>query len=114
MNPRVLFLSPGYPAEMPLFTRGLAQVGARVFGVGDQPQSALPPEARTSLSDYLQVANLWDEQAVVGAVRGWLRGRTVERIECLWEPGVVLAAGLREALGAQGMRVETAERFRDK
>lgn len=114
MAPTVLFLSPGYPAEMPLFTRGLAQVGARVFGVGDQPPSALPAEARAALSDYLQVANLWDEQALVATVRGWLRGRTVERVECLWEPGVVLAARLCEALGAQGMRVETAERFRDK
>src|SRR6185503_5592533 len=114
MAPTVLFLSPGYPAEMPLFARGLSQVGARVFGVGDQPTSALPNEARAALSDYLQVANLWDEQAVVGAVRGWLRGRTVDRVECLWEPGVVLAARLREALGAPGMDVETATRFRDK
>lgn len=114
MAPSVLFLSPGYPAEMPLFTRGLAAVGARVFGVGDQPPTALPAEARTALSDYLQVGNLWDEQAVVNAVRGWLRGRAVERVECLWEPGVVLAARLREALGCPGMRVETAVRFRDK
>jgi hypothetical protein len=114
MAPSVLFLSPGYPAEMPLFTRGLSQVGARVFGVGDQPPSALPAEARASLSDYLQVGHLWDEQAVVGAVRGWLRGRAVDRVECMWEPGVVLAARLREALGAQGMRVGTAARFRDK
>lgn len=114
MAPNVLFLSPGYPAEMPLFTRGLSQVGARVFGVGDQPSSALPPEARAALSDYLQVGNLWDEQAVVAAVRAWLRGRSLERVECLWEPGVVLAARLRGALGAPGMDVETATRFRDK
>jgi len=114
MAPTVLFLSPGYPAEMPLFTRGIAQVGARAFGVGDQPPGALPSEARTALSDYLQVANLWDEGAVVTAVRGWLRGRTIDRVECLWEPGVVLAARLREALGVPGMRVEQAVRFRDK
>jgi hypothetical protein len=114
MAPTVLFLSPGYPAEMPLFTRGLARVGARVFGVGDQPASALPEEARTALADYLQVGNLWDEQGVLQAVRSWLRGRPVDRIECLWEPGVVLAAGLREALGAPGMDAATATRFRDK
>jgi hypothetical protein len=114
MPPTVLFLSPGYPAEMPLFTRGLATVGARVFGVGDQPPSALPEEARSALSDYLQVKSLWDEGTVVGAVRGWLRGRSIDRVECLWEPGVVLAARLREALGCAGMRVEQATRFRDK
>ena len=59
----VLFLSPGFPAEMPLFTRGLAQVGAKVFGVGDQPAAALPSEARQGLSDYLQVQSLADEPA---------------------------------------------------
>jgi biotin carboxylase len=114
MAPTVLFLSPGYPAEMPMFTRGLAQVGARAFGVGDQPSSALAPEARAALSDYLQVKNLWDEAAVVDSVRAWLRGRGVDRVECLWEPGVVLAARLREVLGCPGMRVENAVRFRDK
>jgi hypothetical protein len=114
MPPTVLFLSPGYPAEMPFFTRGLAAVGARVFGVGDQPAAALPSDARSALADYLQVANLWDEDAVVNAVRGWLRGRSLDRVECLWEPGVVLAARLREAFGAQGMRVEAAVKFRDK
>jgi len=114
MPPVVLFLSPGYPAEMPHFVRGLAQIGARVLGVGDQPQSALPPEARSSLAAYLQVRNLWDEEAVVNEIRAWVRGRTVDRVECLWEPGVVLAARLRGALGSPGMDVETAQRFRDK
>src|SRR4029079_2621270 len=37
----VLMLSPGYPAEMPGFPRGLARVGARVYGIGDQPAGAL-------------------------------------------------------------------------
>ena len=32
----VVYLSPGFPAEMPLFARGLAQVCAKVYGVGDQ------------------------------------------------------------------------------
>ena len=33
--PRVLFVSPGYPSEMPHFVRGLAEVGAEVCE-GDQ------------------------------------------------------------------------------
>ena len=32
-------ISPGFPADMPLFTRGLARVGADVIGVGDQPKA---------------------------------------------------------------------------
>src|SRR5262245_6204298 len=98
MSPTVLFLSPGYPAQMPLCPRAVAQVGAHVLGVGDRPQSAIPPDARGALSDYLRVQNLWDEEAVVHEVRGWVRGRRIDRVECLWEPGVVLAARLREAL----------------
>ena len=39
---RVLFFSPAFPSEMPYFCRGLAQVGAQVIGVGDQPVPALP------------------------------------------------------------------------
>jgi len=41
MMMNVLLLSPGYPADMPEFTRGLAETGARVFGVGDSPVDGL-------------------------------------------------------------------------
>jgi hypothetical protein len=105
----VVYLSPGFPAEMPLFVRGLCAVGAKVLGVGDQPASALPPEAREALSDYLQVSSFGDEQKVVQEVRQWLRGRSVDRVECLWERLMYLAATLREAFGLPGMsRAQTA------
>lgn len=110
----VLMLSPGYPGDMPEFTRGLAEVGARVLGVGDQPVGNIPPTARRALSDYLQVPNLWDEEAVLTGVARWLRGRRPDRVECLWEPGVLLAARLREALGAPGLTREQALAFRNK
>jgi len=110
----VLLLSPGFPAEMPLFTRGLARVGARVLGVGDQPLAALDPEARAALSDYLQVRDLWDEEALAREVHAWVRGSSVDRVECLWEPGMVAAARLREALGVPGFGVEATLPFRDK
>jgi biotin carboxylase len=37
-----------------------------------------------------------------------------ERVVCLWEPGVILAARLREALGVAGLTVDQAVGFRDK
>lgn len=111
---RVLMISPGFPTEMPLFTQGLARVGAEVLGVGDQPVSALPREVRDVLRDYLQVRNLWEEEAVVAEVTRWLASRRVDRVEVLWEPGMVLAAKLRESLGAPGIGVETTIPFRDK
>ena len=50
----VLFFSPGFPDEMPFFTAGLAEVGARVVGLGDQPAAALPERARRALSGYIE------------------------------------------------------------
>ena len=110
----ILFLSPGYPAEMPLFVRGLAQVGARVWGVGDQPKEALPEDARKALSGYLPVKSLWDEEATIGAIQNWLGGRKPDKIECLWEPGMILAAKLRERLGVAGPTVAQTTPLRDK
>jgi hypothetical protein len=110
----VLMISPGYPAEMPQFTRGLAEVGATVLGVGDSAPGALPPLVQRALSGYLQVRSLWDESAVVAEVRRWLAGRSLDRVECLWEPGMMLAARLREGLGVGGLDVARTVPFRDK
>jgi len=110
----VLLLSPGYPADMPEFTRGLAEAGARVFGVGDSPQQSLPHLVARSLSEYIAVRSLWDEEAVIQAVRERLRGQNLDRIECLWEPGIMLAARLRQVFGVPGLDLMQARRFRDK
>ncbi len=110
----VLMFSPGFPAEMPYFTRGLARVGARVLGLGDQPPEMLPEAARSSLSDYLRVSNLFDERGVVAEVERWAERVPIDRVECLWEPGMILAARLREALGLPGLTVAETIPFRDK
>lgn len=114
MTVTVLMISPGFPGDMPYFTRGLAAVGARVLGVGDQHAGALDPACAEVLSDYLQVGDLWDEERTVDDVRRWLGGRAVDRVECMWEPGVVLAARLRRALDVPGLSLESAVAFRDK
>ncbi|MCB1035652.1 MAG: ATP-grasp domain-containing protein [Acidobacteria bacterium] len=112
---KVLMISPGFPAEMPRFTRGLGRVGARVFGIGDQPEAMVPDEARRHLAAYLQVPTLWDEEAVLAAARRWLTPvGGVDRVECLWEPGMMLAATLRQGLGVPGMSPEQTILFRDK
>ena len=110
----VLILSPGYPADMPEFTRGLAECGAQVYGVGDQPIGALPDLVRRSLSEYVQVRSLWDSRQVIGELHEKLKGHRLDRIECLWEPGIMLAAELRAHFGVAGLSIEQAHRFRDK
>jgi len=110
----VLFISPGYPAEMPHFTKALAAIGARVYGIGDQPEAALPDDVRRALSGYLRLPSLWDEEAVVAAVTKWKGMAVIARVECLWEPFMMLAARLREALGAPGLNMAETLPYRDK
>ncbi|MDP6423627.1 MAG: ATP-grasp domain-containing protein [Planctomycetota bacterium] len=107
-------ISPGFPSEMPLFTSALAEVGARVFGIGDTPRVGLPRELQHCLSGYLSVASLWEEEQTVSEVQRWLSGRHMDRVEVLWEPGMMLAAKLRQALDCPGLTVEQTIPFRDK
>lgn len=109
----ILFIAPGFPPEMPFFVRGLKNVGANVIGVGDQPASMLPEMASENLSAYIQVS-FSDEASIFDEVREVARRVTIDRVECLWEPLMLLAARLREAFGIEGMSVETTIPFRDK
>ncbi|MBV9095334.1 MAG: ATP-grasp domain-containing protein [Streptosporangiaceae bacterium] len=110
----VLMISPGYPAEMASFTRGLAQSGASVIGLGDQPAGALPAAARDALAHYVQVGSLASEDHVVATVAELARQVRIDQLQCLWEPYMVLAARLREGLGLPGLTVAQTLPFRDK
>ena len=111
---RVVFLAPAYPPEMMQYTRGLAEVGAEIYGVADTPQSRLPAEVRRYLTGYLEVPRIMDEEDVIARVSTWLRGKSIDRIVANWEPLVILAAKLRERHGMPGMSVDTVRGFRDK
>jgi hypothetical protein len=110
----VMMIAPGYPDEMPYFVRGLALEGAAVIGVGDQPEHDVPQMTTQHLAAYVRTPSLQDEDAVVKTVVQWARGKHIDRVICLWEPGVLLAARLREELGTSGMTVEECLPFRDK
>jgi len=110
----VVFLACAYPPEMQQYTRGLAEVGASVYGVGDAPLAQLAPSFRQYLTDYLQVPRLLDEDDVVERVAAWVRGKAIDRVESNWEVMVLTAARLRERLGVPGMSVDTVRGFRDK
>ncbi|HLK73710.1 MAG TPA: ATP-grasp domain-containing protein [Streptosporangiaceae bacterium] len=110
----VLMISPGYPAEMAFFTRGLARAGATVIGLGDQHPDALPGPAREALTHYVHVRSLADDDHVAELVRELARRTGVDAVECLWEPYMLLAARLREELGLPGLTVAQTVPFRDK
>ncbi len=107
----VVFLSPSYPPEMRQYTRGLAEVGARVWGIGD---SADVGEVSRYLAGYLQVPRILDEDDVIERASRWLRGKNLERVLANWELLVLLAARMRERWGVPGMSVDTVNAFRDK
>jgi biotin carboxylase len=111
---RVVFLAPSYPPEMVQYTRGLAEVGAEVLGVGDSAVGSLPNEVKPYLHDYLQVPRIMDEEDTINRVSAWLRGRSVDRVCANWEPLVILAAKLRERWGLPGMSADVVRGFRDK
>lgn len=110
----VIMISPGFPVEQPFFTRGLARQGNDVIGLGDQNEHDLPEIARSSLAAYLQIASFADEGAVLGKVAQVASKVRIDRIECTWEPHMVLAAKMREMLQLPGMTVEQTVPFRDK
>ena len=110
----VLMISPGYPAEMAFFTRGLSHAGADVIGLGDQSPEALPATARDALAHYVQVGSLAADDQVSATVRDLARQLRIDRVECLWEPYMILAARLREELGLPGLTVAQTVPFRDK
>jgi biotin carboxylase len=111
---KVLFISPHYPEEMQDFTRGLAEVGAQVYGVGDTPRGSLPAKVQRHIRDYLQVPGLFQEDDALARIVAAARKLQIDRVECLWEPCIVLAARVREALGLPGMLPDVAIGFRDK
>src|SRR5215468_3849963 len=110
----IIMISPGYPAEMAFFARGLAAAGAAVIGVGDQPPSSVPHVAREALAHYQQVGSLAAADAVAVAVHELARHVPIDRVECLWEPYMLLAARLRDELGLPGLTVTQTFPFRDK
>jgi biotin carboxylase len=111
---KAVFLAPSYPPEMQQYTRGLAEVGVDVYGVGDTPVQALPAQLKQHLHDYLQVPRILDDADVVERVHNWMRGREVDRVLANWEVMVLTAARLRERFGVPGMSVDTVNGFRDK
>src|SRR5262249_14098319 len=78
------------------------------------PADSLPDAARRAVSVYVQIPSWADEDGAVANILGALRGKNVDRVESVWEPTMLLAARLREAIGVPGLTVEQTVPFRDK
>ncbi|MEO6651491.1 MAG: hypothetical protein ABIP17_02405 [Ilumatobacteraceae bacterium] len=110
----VLFLSPSYPDDIPHFVSALAAVGARVIGVGDQPVESLSAQTRDTLWKYVRIGSWGHEDAAIATILDAVHGHEVDLVESLWEPTMMMAARLREAIGVPGLTVQQTVAFRDK
>ena len=107
----VIFLSPSYPFEMQDYVRGLAEVGAKVYAVGEGP---LPEKVRPFIHDYLHVPQLFNEKDLIKRVCTWAQNKNIQRVEALWEPLMMAAAHIRKKLRLPGMSPGVVLGFRDK
>ena len=110
-----VFVSPHFPPNMYLFCVRLHELGANVLGVADAAYESLRPELHDALTEYYQVGDLHDTDALIRAL-GWLTHRhgRIDRIESLNEYWLETDARLRDAFGVPGPRTSSLRRVRRK
>ena len=110
----VVFVEPCFPRNQSRFVRVLADVGARVTGIGEAPIEAVPESVKQALYAYEQVGSVCNESEMFDTVRR-IQGRGwVDRLEATVEAHILPVARVREACTIPGTSVETAFLCRDK
>jgi predicted ATP-grasp superfamily ATP-dependent carboligase len=111
----VVFLSPHFPPQYYRFCLNLKAAGANVLGVGDEPVDNLSQEVRTSLTEYYQVDDMHDYDALVRAC-GFFTHRygKIDRLESLNEYWLSTEARLRDDFNIFGVRGSEIDFIRRK
>ena len=82
----VVYLSPHFPYHYHHFCAQLKRAGANVLGIGDAPETGLPPEVRQALTAYYHVPDMHDYDALVRACGYFTHGYgKLDRFESLNE-----------------------------
>ena len=110
----VLFVEPSFPVNQKKFVHALAEVGARVTGIGERPVEWLDDDIKRRLHAYEQVGSVVDEGAMFEAVRRCQSREWVDRLEATVEAHIMPVAKVREACSIPGTTVRTAWLCRDK
>ncbi len=110
----VIFVEPAFPKNQREFVRALHQVGARVFGIGESPLSALDHELKSWLHAYEPVRSVVDEGALLAAVQRCQSREWIDRLESTVEAHILAVAKVREACTIPGTSLRTAFLCRDK
>ena len=81
----VVFVEPFFPSTQRNFVRGLAEVGATVIGIGEQPTDALDEQLKSWMTHYHHVPSVVDVGVMTDTVR-WIQGKVwVDRLEATIE-----------------------------
>ena len=93
----VVFLSPHFPPHYFRFCQNLKETGANVLGVGDESYDALSQDVRTALTEYYQVDDMHNYDALVRAC-GFFTHRygKIDRLDSLNEYWLNTEARLRD------------------
>lgn len=114
--PSVVLVTPWFSDNALRFIEAVANQPGLQFGlVSQEPQEHLPPALRSRITAHWRVDDALSADQLTQAVAG-LRQRlgAVDRLLGAMEQIQVQLAEVREQLGIDGMRVETALNFRDK
>ncbi|CAB1078315.1 Carbamoylphosphate synthase large subunit (split gene in MJ) [Olavius algarvensis Delta 1 endosymbiont] len=101
----VVFLSPHFPPHYYRFCLNLKAAGAQVLGIGDEPFDNLSQEVRSSLTEYYQVGDMHDYDALLRAC-GYYTHRygKIDRLDSLNEYWLNTEARLRDDFNIFGVR----------
>ncbi len=112
----VIYTAPNYTENAVRFIRTLANLeGVRLGLISQEPKEWLPADIQPKLADFQLVNDVFSASQLETASRS-LAGRQgkIHRILGAVEQAQIPVAQVREALGIEGMDVETAHNFRDK
>ena len=110
----VVYLSPHFPSHYFRFCLNLKAAGANVLGVGDEPYDILSGEIRTALTEYYQVDDMHNYDALVRSC-GFLTHRygKIDRLDSLNEYWLSTEARLRDdfnIFGISGSEIDFVRR----
>jgi len=111
----VVFLSPHFPSHYFRFCLNLKAAGANVLAVGDEPYDNLSQDVRTALTEYYQVDDMHNYDALVRAC-GFFTHRygKIDRLDSLNEYWLSTEARLRDDFNIFGVRGSEIDFIRRK
>jgi biotin carboxylase len=111
----IVFLSPHFPPHYFRFCQKLKETGANVLGVGNEPFNTLSQDVRTALTEYYQVDDMHNYDALVRAC-GFFTHRygKIDRLDSLNEYWLSTEARLRDDFNIVGVRGDEIDFIRRK